>query len=433
QLPLKTGVNKIKFHGDGRNYAPSFGMITVNIVMGTFPEIQPTPTPYPSTVPATIPSTVPVAIFFKQYLPSDVQTINGAKLDTVGFITDIGGITDGAINLSANVPTKGVYNFTMEYITGDIVYIPDATRPLVIDVNNVSTGTIYKLPITYGLSAMEAKTFVVQLSLEAGRNDIKLHGNMVDKGPQIGKITIENSRIMSSDSNLILSTYDIALGTLNGEVEIDSSTNLATNLGGPNDNSSTVLVSAPTDGVYTLGIKYLSGDIDRILRVDVNNNSLEKKYTVPLTNSWDLKDINIYYIDVTLKAGDNTIKFHGDGTSYAPHLREFTLERKMSSAISNIVMVGSAVLKGNFIEGIGTEKNGQAILFVNVQYQGVYDFAIHYVADDNKKRVKIDVNGMNTGVLYDFAMTSSMDKKDERVMVIKLPLISGQNIIRIYN
>ncbi|MGL5243785.1 MAG: hypothetical protein ACRC7R_01230, partial [Sarcina sp.] len=335
------------------------------------------------------------------------------KLDAgIEFAGWLGGPTDGSVTLTVNVDKSGIYNMFIQYISSD------TDRPLVVDVNGVTDKTIYKTPRTDGWTIEYAKIFVIGVNLKIGENKIKFHGNGVNYAPSIGEVKFYLSKIMSNETTAILNKYDIALGSLSEGALIDESTNLITNIGGKEDISSLVSVKVDNTGYYNLVIKYLSGDTNRILKMAINGDDNYAPYILSKTSTWNLEDMGTFKTKVLLTKGENSIKFHGDGSNYGPYLGELTVQASIEVSAGSMVLIGSAKVNGSFIEGIAGEQNGSVDLKIEVPSTGIYDFAIHYVANDNNKKLKINVNGVNTQTIYSFEMTKSMDLNDEKVKLI---------------
>ncbi|MPQ42968.1 hypothetical protein [Clostridium tarantellae] len=429
-LQLKAGENKVKLHGNGVDYAPSFGEIIVNITETTF------------QLGGTIIDNSNKVLTFNA-----AQGIleGGAKLDEGTNLAGwIGGPSDGSSTIIVTVDNAGTYGVSIDYIGAD------DNRILAIDVNGINVS-VDKCEKTNGWTLDDIKTFNTSLNLKSGENKIRFHGNGKDYGPSLGTIKIYSSKLMNTETNSVLSTYDIALGELsngamidmstttlsldelNSGQYIDTSTNFAMNLGGPNDGAASVVVSIEETAIYTLSIDYLSGDFERIFKMDINNNKSYKQYKVAKTKGWKKEDKEIFDVDVILNRGANIIKFYGDGVNKAPYLGKFKIKRFMRKVYANIATFGSAIINRGIIENIGGVGKGEVVLRVDIDNTGIYDFAIHYLANDYNKKLEIEVNGVSTGIRYDFEKTNSMAIIDEKIKIIKLQLSKGINIIRLFN
>ncbi|MGL5245521.1 MAG: glycoside hydrolase family 2 TIM barrel-domain containing protein [Sarcina sp.] len=209
-------------------------------------------------------------------------------------------------------------------------------------------------------------------------------------------------------------------------------------IGGPIDGSLTIIVNVNNKGIYNLAINYISGNDIRVLKIDVNGMDTGTIYKLPITSGWEINNALTYKVPISLEAGYNFIKFHGDGTNYGADLGSITLSSSATKTFDSsigkttVTLYGAAMFNGEFIDNIGGYGNGEVQLGVSVPYTGEYDFAIEYVAINNSSKVKIDVNGVNTNEIYSFNETKSLDKNSKKVKVIKLNLVEGSNIIKVY-
>ncbi|MGL5243567.1 MAG: hypothetical protein ACRC7R_00105, partial [Sarcina sp.] len=130
-IMLNSGVNTIKFHGDGANYGPSLGAFTLS----TIPTVTPT-TPTTTVPTQTLPTAPTIPTY--SYNVSKGLLQGGAMLDAVANLaTNLGGPSNGNSTVGINVATNTVYNLAVSYRNGN--------RPMKIDINGVSTGTIYNV------------------------------------------------------------------------------------------------------------------------------------------------------------------------------------------------------------------------------------------------------------------------------------------------
>ncbi|MFI6623462.1 fibronectin type III domain-containing protein [Streptomyces sp. NPDC050528] len=81
-------------------------------------------------------------------------------------------------------------------------------------------------------------------------------------------------------------------------------------------------VSAPKDGTYLLKLDYVDGDSSRVIDLTVGDTTLQ--IPVPGTNDNDWGAPQSLTVPVSLKAGDNTLRF-GNATDYAPDIDKITV------------------------------------------------------------------------------------------------------------
>ncbi|MGL5245428.1 MAG: hypothetical protein ACRC7R_09675, partial [Sarcina sp.] len=138
KINLNAGENTIKLHGNGKDYGPSFSLLSV----------------------------LPYGVY---------HAINGilsgeAILDMQYFVAGfIGGKTDGASTITINVNSSGKYTLALEYVSGN-------NRPFKLDVNGTTLGT-YNLTATNGVTFNDSNFFTVVANLNSGNNTLKIHGD----------------------------------------------------------------------------------------------------------------------------------------------------------------------------------------------------------------------------------------------------------------
>ncbi|MPQ43200.1 carboxypeptidase regulatory-like domain-containing protein [Clostridium tarantellae] len=405
-LNLNEGDNTIKFHGNGVDYAPTLGLIIVSPLIA-----ESTSTKLPEG----------------SYYAGEGILLNGAKLDEgTNFAGWIGGFTDGSTIISVNAKFKGEYSLIIQYIAAD------KARPLKIDINGINTGEVYMPPKTNGWSIDSAKIFIVPIDLEIGGNTIKFHGNGIEYAPSIGIVTVVLASLEFSEKKL----YNVASGTLENGAKILNN-NFVGWLGGFRDGYSLVTVNVSSIGVYDIAFKYITSEI-RSIKIDVNGKADNNVYTPPITPMWYLSQSLTFTIPVLLNAGDNTLKFHGNGTQYAPDLGTFTVG---STAIkttlnyntaSGILENGALVDSNKFVSSLGGENNGAATVAINISKEGIYNLFIKYISPEKDRTFKVDINGINTGTIYEPPMTLGTTIYESKIFSFEISLNLGANIIKFY-
>ncbi|MPQ44742.1 hypothetical protein [Clostridium tarantellae] len=247
------------------------------------------------------------------------NSVNGilsgsAQLDkTTGFIK---GVNSGAVTILLNVEDAGIYNMEFEYIGEDI------NRELKIDINGINTGTIYSLPPTNGGQSIDAKTFTVPINLNSKNNTIKFYGINNNYVTSIGPIIVT---LISLESVLPNNEfYDISTVSFKN-MHLNVVKRIANMMGGPLDGSATLNLDILKEGVYNLSIKYLAGDNNRTMTIDINGINNGKSYCFPKTINWNIGNIKIFTLPILLFKGINNIKLHGDGINYAPYISDIKI------------------------------------------------------------------------------------------------------------
>ncbi|MGL5244346.1 MAG: hypothetical protein ACRC7R_04080, partial [Sarcina sp.] len=383
-IPLffKNGTNEIKFYGDGINYGPNLNSITFNPLISS-------------------PSIYNIAYG---------NLINNAKVKSnTGFVYMIGGQNDGAALLDVTITEEGIYDLSITYLSGDF------SRNIIIDINEIRSNTIYCLPKTPSWNIEDKKTFTLSLSLKIGINTLKFHGDGVNYSPNIKDFSLTKvSNYISNTSNI-----DLTTATLINNANIDPITKFVRGIGGPYNGAAILLINISISAPYNLSLTYISGDIDRRLKLTLNNIDLNSIYTLPKTKSWDISDALTFTLPITLNVGNNSLKFHGDGNNYAPYLGKVNITPSIkpspssslpnttpslpnsTSSLPNIsspifpittiistpltgtlptsitntsnshmILGGSAYIKGEFFEGIGGLGSGSITLSILVPYTG---------------------------------------------------------------
>ncbi|MGL5245090.1 MAG: hypothetical protein ACRC7R_07965, partial [Sarcina sp.] len=413
---LNMGNNIIKFHGNKTSFSPKLYYVDLVLIANDFIITNITPTP----------TTIPGTTTMKYSIATGVLT-GGAKLELDSKLAGwLGGPTDGASTIKVNVSGEGVYNLAIEYIDGD------GGRPLVIDVNGVNTGSIYRTIKTTGWTLADTKTITVPVTLKNGENTLKFHGNGKDYAPSLAGLTL----IKVASSIIALNFIN---GILTGGAKLVLENKLVGWIGGPNDGASTLTANVDSVGMYNLVIEYLDGDGGRPFKLDINGISTGISYRAPRTPSWNLTDTKTVTIPVNFDKLTNTIKIHGDGINYSGDFGKVTITKQaitknFSTSMGKVetILMGGAYIENGFFKGIAGVALGEVNINVYAPYSGKYDFAIEYVTMDDTNKVQISVNNVSTNELYSFEATKSIDIVHKKIKVIQLDLVAGNNTIRIY-
>ncbi|WP_170272205.1 carboxypeptidase regulatory-like domain-containing protein [Clostridium tarantellae] len=395
-LPLNSGDNTIKFHGNGEEYAPSLGIVTIEDPTGLI------------------------------YNASLGILKNGAKLENVStLVGGLGGSNDGSITIIINTLSGGEYNLEVQYLS------PDSNRPLKIDINEVTLEEVYYFPQTYGVTINDTKTFTIPLNLKNGGNKIRFHGNGEDYAPSIGLLTILK--------NTKFQVYNAYEGELSKGAKIDETTKFVTLLGGLENESCTIDVDVLGAGEYNLIIQYMAPDNERVLKIHVNELNNNQIYNIPKTQGQDISSAATFTIPINLNSGKNTIKFHGNNFDYCPSIGEIKIIKSNKSYLEPYdltkgILTNDARIESSleFIEGIGGPNNGAVTIKVNALVEGTYSLNIKYKSQDAERIFLTDINNINTGTVYKVPLTSGENGSNDEKFSFLVKLREGENNIKFY-
>ncbi|MGL5244826.1 MAG: putative mucin/carbohydrate-binding domain-containing protein, partial [Sarcina sp.] len=91
------------------------------------------------------------------------------------------------ITVSVTIPTAGIYNLSIQYLSGD------TDRLIQIDINGINTGVPYIAYKTTDWSSSNSKTINSLVNFKTGLNTIKLFNTPNAKGPWIGNIKVTSA------------------------------------------------------------------------------------------------------------------------------------------------------------------------------------------------------------------------------------------------
>lgn len=244
-------------------------------------------------------------------------------------------------------------------------------------------------------------------------------------GPDVDKLTLAEA------VTVVPLSFNAATGTYANGAALDNTNGFAGLLGSTNDGSVSVPVTVPIAGSYAFAIKYITGPTALPLVIDVNGTS-RPAVSLSATGDYTAANAGTYNVSIDVQAGSNTIKFHGDGTSFAPSIGTFTLDK---NAISGSVTAAQMTLanaayinesSGN-VGGIGGPSNGSATSTFNTPLAGSYTLTVNRV-NFAERPLKIDINGVNTGTTYQVPIATTVTPYD-----ITVNLQAGNNTIKLYN
>ncbi|MGL5245373.1 MAG: hypothetical protein ACRC7R_09395, partial [Sarcina sp.] len=393
--------NKIKFHGDGTNYAPSINKVYV----------------YKEDITK---DTVLTYDIFKGDLSGE------AKVDGV-YASYIGGPQNGEVVVKTEIPKSGSYKLTLDY--------RNSSRPFKIDVNGVNTGTVYFFTGPY------IGSFSTMIDLNVGVNSIKFYGNGSDYAPDLSKLYLKFSMASVKLPNEInypapVNNYEATQGEFEGSATITLDGKIVGGLGGPKDGATTITANIEKSGYYEIKVKYISPD-SRVFKVAINGVETGVIYRTQTTGT-TLQEAKIFNFGAILKAGDNKIKFHGDGTTNAPSFGTIAINRIASTfpqiystietitGNSLVLNAAKGQLAGNakldegieFAGWLGGPTDGSVTLTVNVDKAGVYNMFIQYISSDTDRPLVVDVNGVTDKTIYKTPRTDGWTIEYAKIFII---------------
>jgi len=197
-------------------------------------------------------------------------------------------------------------------------------------------------------------------------------------------------------------------------------------------------VYAPTAGLYTMKIYYLSGD-ERDVYISINGGS-GIKLSPPVSGSFNV--VRTEKLTVYLNQGNNTIKFYNN-SGYAPDIDKIAIKDGAPSTGTsyeaengnNTLYGAAAVYSSNKCSGgykVGYLGNNHgAIQFnnVNANFTGTHLMRIYYLSGNNRT-FKISVN---SGTAKEVICFDSGSFDDVQYKEILINLNSGSNTILFYN
>lgn len=345
--------------------------------------------------------------------------IRGAGSVSPDFVDLLGGPTNGSVTITTSVPLAGEYTLGIQHVNPQI-------RPLVIEVNGVA-GNILDVPATASFDPADSAIFNTTVNLAQGSNTIRLLGNGTDFAPVINNITFDKNPFSGSR---IATDFTLANGAILNNNPSDANfgfvSSIGANGGGVNGGSVSVTVNAPVAGIYNFAIVHINGD-QRTWLIDVNGVNAGE-FVTPIASS-----PSVFNLELTLQQGNNTIMIYAPVDGSGADIREFDfVQEQFLSFIEaeNTTLGGSAIVDGEFVVNIGGNGNGFVQTSKTVPFAGAYDLIISYVASNPNKTARILVNNVDTGVLYNFEQTNSLNIADAKTKVIRLTLNAGANTIR---
>lgn len=281
------------------------------------------------------------------YQAENGALFNGAGIQNCGScsegkqVGDLGGPKKGYFTSVANVTTAGSYDLNLSFSSGD-------PRSIFISVNNGSPLEVVCNSGNWGTVASKKIT----IAMTAGDNTIRFF-NENGYGPNIDKFDITPAQIVNPcPTCLIVEAEKTSLfnGAAIQNCGSCSEGKQVGDLGGPTNGYFTTVVNIATAGNFTMDLSFSSGDT-RSIFISVNDGTP----TEVVCNSGNWSNVAIESFDISLNAGNNTLKFF-NAKGYGPNIDKFELKPKVgTNPTFNFGATGKIVYNPN---------NGTANVFV---------------------------------------------------------------------
>ncbi|ACT33719.1 hypothetical protein G8S49_11610 [Clostridium botulinum C] len=195
-------------------------------------------------------------------------------------------------------------------------------------------------------------------------------------------------------------------------------------------------------GQYDLNIKYLSGDKNTTLLINIAGVPTGVTYNFPKTTNWEVSSARTLTVSLDLPKGRSLIKFYNNYRIASPWIGdlEFSFHQRpvvveIQSRTCNIVKPAFQLDNG-YVGAIG-DKGGYVVCTINVSKAGIYTLGIQYLSGDQthyiNRILKLDVNGVSTGKTYTFPNTGNWEVSSARVFNVVISLNKGENTVKFYN
>ncbi|MGL5244336.1 MAG: sialidase domain-containing protein, partial [Sarcina sp.] len=336
---------------------------------------------------------------------------NGTQ--TFGYNTAIF-VNDGALHTALiSVGSRGVEG----YVDGVNVYTVPTSNTFFSSITGENTMNIGKLVTSAGSSWY-------------------FNGTIEYVDVYSGELSVAQAQAISTNSYkstpvLPVNTYNTLAGTLTGGSTIDELTDYTGFMGGPTDGASTLSVNATSAGAYNIAVKYIAADVNRPIKLDINGVNTGTIYILPKTAGWTATDALTFTIPVNLNSGNNTIKFHGDGTNYAPSLGLFTVSAAIIPTTTTLPLGfmtnGARVVSSGAVGYVGGISDSAIFINYNASQAGVYNLTL--VGQGSNSPLLIDVNNVNTGTVYKVTVVSPATLT---TLTVTVPFNSGNNTIKFH-
>lgn len=248
------------------------------------------------------------AVLFNSAAIRDCASCSGGK-----FVGDMGGPSNGYFTSTANVNETGTYKLTFSFSSGD-------PRSIFISVNEGSATRIVCDSGEWGV--FDTKEIFIDLS--EGDNSIRFF-NETDYAPDIDNFVIELQQTPPPSSL----SFEAENGVLFNGANIQdcgscSNGKQVGNLGGSSNGYFAQLVTVNQEGIYTMDLSFSSGD-PRSIFISVDDGGAIEV----VCDSGDWGVVGNVEVDISLKSGNNTIKFFNEN-GFGPNIDKFDLRLKTS-------------------------------------------------------------------------------------------------------
>ena len=338
------------------------------------------------------------------------------------FVGSLGGITGGTMNMRITALFSGYFNLSIKYLSGN----SDTTIILKEDPDNDGTERTISFPKTNGWNVEDAKSITIKIPLYSGMNQFKLFNTVNTATPWIGEFS------------MLYVPYSFTVEPNTGTVSngaIKDVLGFVSMLGGSTKGEVNIPIDVPFSQPYRLGIRYLAGDEDRPLKLDIGETN-QGRFIFPKTNDWGVLSAKNYELKIIADQGTNTFKFYNDTGEYAPNISTLTFSEytvnKTFLPKDVILLSGATISKDisgtSYIGGI-TQGSGMIQFVVNVFETQLYDLNISYNCDEDRVcNIKVNDTVVEYEEFYFAATGGSIG-----TFSCQLFLEEGQNTISIYN
>ncbi|MPQ43205.1 carboxypeptidase regulatory-like domain-containing protein [Clostridium tarantellae] len=392
---LKKGENYIKFHGDKIKAAPSIGKININKA----PELT-------------------------TYAFLNAQLKNAKILDSpVGYISLKGGLNVSSAYIKVKVKKEGKYYLTLRYLSKDKNFLN-------IAINSPVFGENFNFPATKSENAFHAKSIIFEVYFNSGENLVFFR-----KLKKANDIEILLHSFSISTHNLVRNFSLKRLFFLNG-AKLNEDTGFIEGLGGEENGYIVINTFIAQGGLYDLYINYLSLDVKRKLKIQINDVPIKNSYYFPSTGHLMHKAfVNTVTIPINLKTGDNKIKIYGKNNLLGPMISEITLALNTENAIkfyylSDGTLKGGATLDNisKTVSNIGEKNNGEVTIKINITNSNMYTLQLQYKSSNNNNLLLLDINNISINKKFKLLETNGYFNN----FTIKTFLNTGDNFLRFY-
>lgn len=230
-------------------------------------------------------------------------------------------------------------------------------------------------------------------------------------------------------------SFSMINGTMSNGAALTLGDKFVGNLGGVNNGAVSLNISVPQAAKYAMRIKYVAGDADKTLKIDVDGVNTGTTYTLTKTAGATAADAQTFIVTLYLDAGVHTVKFYNT-TDPAPILGDLTFIASAATAqvaATSGVMQSGAVLASvaGFVSGIG-DAGGTLTVTANVPLAGSYTLGIQHLNSGAAKPLTLNVNGV-VGTQLSLPATTTNNLADAQVYETPITLNKGNNTIVFFN